>query len=407
MDLMEYPSIEQWEVASRRAELLAGQLAQLHAELVDLTAQVIATNAWAGEGIVSPEHWLMLRCALSPVRAREIVTIARRQGDFPELERRLHSGSISVDQLAVVAKHVPLSHAHAVTGFVEAATVPQLRRVLPRYHFPAEDVAPTQDEELPSGTVTAIDDGPTLSMGTQDGRFRLHFEADPLDGALVETALREAKDALFTAGDATATLADALLEMASRSLTAVESPSRRDHYKVLVHLETDGRGWIKKQGALPRHLLRKLTCEGTVRPVWLENASPVSVGRAMRIVPSRTRALVEDRDQGCRYPGCTTTRFLENHHLTHWADGGATDIETVLSLCPRHHREHHQGNFTIEGTPTTPDGLTFLGRYGHPIRPALPHDPPAPTHPPPEAQPIRGWPLDTRYLDFGPPITAA
>lgn len=113
MELMEYPSIEQWEVASRRAELLAGQLAQLHAELVDLTAQVIATNAWAGEGIVSPEHWLMLRCALSPVRAREIVTIARRQGDFPELERRLHSGSISVDQLVVVAKHVPLSHARA------------------------------------------------------------------------------------------------------------------------------------------------------------------------------------------------------------------------------------------------------------------------------------------------------
>lgn len=70
---------------------------------------------------------------------------------------------------------------------------------------------PTQDDEQPTGTVTAIDDGPTLSMGTQDGRFRLHFESlDPLDGALVETALREAKDALFTAGDATATLADAL-----------------------------------------------------------------------------------------------------------------------------------------------------------------------------------------------------
>lgn len=113
----------------------------------------------------------------------------------------------------------------------------------------------------------------------------------------------------------------------------------------------------------------------------------------MRIVPNRTRALVEDRDQGCRYPGCTTTRF-QNHHLTHWADGGATDIETVLSLCPRHHREHHQGHFTIEGTPTTPDGLTFLGRYGHPIRPTLPHDPPAPTHPPPENQPIRGWPSE-------------
>ncbi len=403
MDLLEYPSNEQWEAASKAAELIAGQLAQLHSELVNLTAQVLAANAWSGGGIVSPEHWLMLRCALSPTRAKEIVAIARRQGEFPELERRFAAGSVSLDQLAVVAKHVPTTHAAAVVPFVEGATVPQLRRVLPRYVFaptPADPASATPRTE-------PLDDGPALSMYTNSGRFHLHFTADPVDGALVESALREAKDALFIGGDASVTLADALLEVASRSLTAVPSTSRRDHYRVLVHLESDGRGWINKRGALPEHLMRKLTCDGSVRPVWLENAAPVSVGRSMRIVPRRTRALVEDRDLGCRFPGCTTTRFLENHHLTHWADGGASDIESVLSLCPRHHREHHQGHFTIEGTPTTPDGLTFRGRYGFAIQATVASNAPPPQHPPPDPQPIRGWPMDTRFIDFGPPDRVA
>ena len=30
------------------------------------------------------------------------------------------------------------------------------------------------------------------------------------------------------------------------------------------------------QGALPAHLVERITCDGTVRPVWLKNASPRS-----------------------------------------------------------------------------------------------------------------------------------
>ena len=33
------------------------------------------------------------------------------------------------------------------------------------------------------------------------------------------------------------------------------------------------------------------------------------------------RALVV-RDGGCRFPGCTHTRFVDGHHIEHWADGG-------------------------------------------------------------------------------------
>lgn len=391
-----------WEVASQRAGVLAGQLAQLNSDLISLMVGVLASNSWSGGGIKSPEHWLQVQTAMSPSRAADVVTVARRVGDFPELEARLARGTVSLDQLAVVARHVPTAYAAAVTEFVEAATVSQLRRILPKYVF--EPVPPEEVEELPS---SPVDDAPRLRMGYRDGRFELHFDANPVDGALVEQALREAKDALFAAGDTGATLGDGLLEAASRSLQHSEPSGRQERYRVLVHLDTDGNGWLNKRGALPAHLLEKLTCDGLVRSVWLRDAKPVSVGRSMRIVPSRTRRLIEDRDGGCRFPGCAVTGFVEIHHLQHWSKGGTTDIDTLVSLCPRHHREHHQGEFTMSGDPTRPEGLRFRNRFGLSIAAAVPDEIPPPEHPPPPTQPMRGWVMDTTAIDFRPAFAAS
>ncbi|SHJ30408.1 HNH endonuclease [Tessaracoccus bendigoensis DSM 12906] len=408
MRLSEVPKIAQWEVASDRAGVLAGQLAQLNKDLVDLVAEILETDAWNGEGFRSPEHWLMVLCAVSPSRARDLVAVARRRGQFPLLEEKMAAGTVSFDQMTVVARHVPVSHADSVALFVEAATVPQLRRALSKrvYEGPVPDPGSESDtdrsaEEHPVAPLA--DQCSSLHMGVVDGRFRLTFEADPLEGALVEQAVREAKDALFNTGNTDATLADGLVEVASRSLGAVESGSRRDHYKVFIHLEADGTGWINKKGALPQHLLRRFTCDGKLRPVWLKKGSPVSVGRAMRIVPDRTRRLVEDRDGGCRFPGCPVTMFLENHHLQHWRDGGATDIDSVVSLCPKHHSQHHQGLFGIDGNPSRPDGLVFRSRYGWVYRPRIPDPVPPPDHRPPDPQPMRGWVMGYS-IDFPPDL---
>ncbi|MEO6411835.1 MAG: HNH endonuclease, partial [Pedococcus sp.] len=99
---------------------------------------------------------------------------------------------------------------------------------------------------------------------------------------------------------------------------------------------------------------------------------PVSVGRTMRILPARSRRLIEDRDRGCRFPGCTATRFVEVHHLRGWAEGGATDVDNQVSLCPFHHDAIDRGDFTITGDPTRHDGLVVANRYGHRLRPPSP-----------------------------------
>ena len=207
-----------------------------------------------------------------------------------------------------------------------------------------------------------------LSMTTREGRFELRFSAPADAGALVQAAVAEAKDALFAAGVPQVTWADALVEICQRSLAGVASPGRRDSFRVYVHLDAEG-GWLNGAPRLPRHLVQKLTCEGTLQALWERAGVPVSVGRALRIVPDRTRRLVLDRDRGCRFPGCVATAHLEVHHVVHWAHGGRTDLDNLVSLCPFHHDAHHGGEFGISGDPNDPAGLVFTARGGFPILP--------------------------------------
>ncbi len=350
--------VKAWKRHVAKAHELAGHLAAVHANLVELTRLLIANEAWVGIGIRSLEHWLQVFVGISPAHAANITLIARRAEELPELTQALSAGRIGLDQATVVAQHTPAEYSASVTAFAENATVTQLRRTLPRYSY--ADAKPQEPRDA------AHADTPQLQCGTDSrtGTFHLSFSCNAVDGALVETAIREAKDALFTAGDSNATLADGLLEMANRSLHAVASGSRKDHYRIQLHLDTTGAGWLGKQGALPQHILSEFTCDGKLVPVWETDSHPVSVGRSQRIVPIRTRRLIEDRDRGCRYPGCPVTGFLENHHLQHWRDGGPTDHDTLISLCPRHHRQHHQGWFSIRGNPNQPDGLIFTTPSG-------------------------------------------
>ncbi|GAB4078402.1 HNH endonuclease signature motif containing protein [Nostocoides australiense] len=134
--------------------------------------------------------------------------------------------------------------------------------------------------------------------------------------------------------------------------------------------------WVNARGSLARHLAERLGCTATAQALWHTDAVPVSVGRAQRAIPERTRRLVEDRDRGCAYPGCTATRFVEIHHLRHWEDGGGTDYDNLLCLCPHHHSAHHAGQFTITPTGNTMAPFTFTARAGWTIKAETPpgHD---------------------------------
>lgn len=469
---------------------VAGQVNLLHARLVDLTVQLIDTDAWGGDGIRSPEHWLALRAGLSPSTATQLTTVARARTRLPALSALVDAGRLSLDQSATVAARVPAAYAESVCELAPLMTVTQLRRVVSRYPFdpdepatPAgatdaacggEDTAdnninasavaeaattdtgagtagtaqtgadasgttdsgpvnsgpantdlantdPTNSESACAGSGSAFAPGdPGLRTTLPDepgracqpsrvtavwdeGRYVLRADLDAADGALLEMALREAKDALFTASNPDATIADALVEIASRSLGAVESPARASHYRVYVHMDTEG-AWVNARGTLAFHLASRLACTADAAALWHTQGLPISVGRSQRATPERLRRLVEDRDRGCAFPGCPATRFVEIHHVRHWAEGGGTDYDNLISLCPHHHDAHHAGEFRITGTDNPIVPFAFHNRHGLLIRAT----PPSPTRPPRAATAAGSATPDgtSRASAFQPPLGA-
>jgi hypothetical protein len=69
--------------------------------------------------------------------------------------------------------------------------------------------------------------------------------------------------------------------------------------------------------------------------------------RARRRSPLGRQWAQQARDGGCRFPGCSHRRFVDAHHIEHWADGGETSIDNLVLLCRRHHRLVHEGGFGL------------------------------------------------------------
>jgi hypothetical protein len=101
---------------------------------------------------------------------------------------------------------------------------------------------------------------------------------------------------------------------------------------------------------LPIETVRRLCCDGSVVPI-VDSAdgsgSPVEIGRKQRTVPPALRRAVLARDKHCRFPGCTHERFVDAHHVQHWAHGGETTLDNLTLLCSHHHRLVHEGGFQI------------------------------------------------------------
>jgi len=71
---------------------------------------------------------------------------------------------------------------------------------------------------------------------------------------------------------------------------------------------------------------------------WVESGSgaTLDVGRRIRSIPPAIRRALQRRDQGCRFPGCTAHKYVDAHHVVHWADGGESKLDNLVTLC-RHH----------------------------------------------------------------------
>ncbi|MDR3658951.1 MAG: DUF222 domain-containing protein, partial [Mycobacterium sp.] len=178
------------------------------------------------------------------------------------------------------------------------------------------------------------------------------------------------------------------------------------HTTVVVHLDVERDTASLHLGSLLTDDERRLLLCDATGEVWLQrHGQVIGSGRTTRQIGRRLRRALEHRDRCCVVPGCGATRGLHAHHIKHWEDGGPTDIDNLVLLCPYHHRLHHRGGITITGPA---DQLTVTDHTGRPVSNGSLARPP--TTPPPDVPPCPG-PTGERaqwwwYQPFQPPPTS-
>jgi hypothetical protein len=168
--------------------------------------------------------------------------------------------------------------------------------------------------------------------------------------------------------------ADALACIAESFLAhdVLEAPGA-DRQQIIVHVAAEtlrsgsaGCCEIEHGTSIPAETARRISCDASVVAlVEGEDGEPLNVGRKTRIISAPLRRLLTARDKGCRFPGCANARYIDMHHIKHWANGGETKPSNLVSLCRFHHRAVHEEGFDVR---VLDDGaLRFVRPNGEPV----------------------------------------
>lgn len=342
---------------------VTGHLNAAHVALVEVAGDAVATGAWAVAGIRTPCQWLCWQAGIAAATARKVLAVAAARATHPVISGVFAEGRLSLDQAAVAVS----APAHVDAQIAELAVVSTVAQL----HVAVRVATPAPEPDAPDASGESV-----AKWFDDDGRWHLAAELDSDRGRLVDAALREARDRLFRHGHLDVTWADALVDLAERSLDAAPL-TRRERFRVNVFLDP-GADIAASWGL----------------PFWPSQQAWISrLRRTERVMP-----------------WCGARHGLEIHHLVHREDGGPTATWNLVTLCRHCHRQHHVGKFGIVGDADQPDGLAFTDQHGRPVDPAARPRPPSgpPLEPVQPYQHPLGERADWRWLHFpDPPPRAA
>ncbi len=409
-------------IGSISLELLEHEICQLASDMTAGMARWLALvgefdrrdgwNDWSG--CRSTVGWIAWRCALSPRAAREHVRVARALAALPRVRAAFESGRLSYSKVRVLTRVAEPDSESDLLELAEHATAAQLERMLRAFRrvSPAEAQAAHENRHL-------------TWHWDEDGSLCLRARLPAEEGALVLAALQESHAALVRdrddsvpgpagpeqgsgpAGppdpdrcreDPRPTHADAFCSMAETALARGPTPrAGPDRHQLTVDVDLDllardgqGAARVRDGPALAPETARRLGCDASVVPIVSAGGELLSVGRRTRSIPPHIRRALEVRDKGCRFPGCQNRRWVDGHHIEHWAKGGETSLDNLVLLCRHHHRLLHEGGYSVERRAAD-DGLDFRRPDGR----AIPVSPPLPPARKPRAVATRRGPLMT------------
>ncbi len=342
---------------------LAGHLNAADARLLALIAELDRRRGWAEWGVKSCAHWLNWKCGIDLGAARERVRVARALEMLPAMAAAMAEGRISYAKVRAMTRVADPGNESYLLNIALCGTARHVEDVVRGYRR-ALDAA-----ELTREAVQQRDQ--RLWWHTEpDGSMVIRARLPAEVGALFVRALHAAQDTLpipedvsaetFSDGEdlhrsrkrrveALATLAESFLATGPKDLSGA------DRHQIVVHVDAEtfrdrsaGRCELEQGPSIAAETARRLACDSTVvRIVDDAKGEPLDVGRKTRTIPPPIRRALRARDHGCRFPGCCFKRYVDGHHVRHWADGGETKLGNLVTLCRFHHRLVHEGQIEI------------------------------------------------------------
>jgi len=335
---------------------LAGQRNAIDGRIVEIVAEIDRDELAGMTGARSVAGLVAWKLGSSSGTAHTIATVAHRLDEFPRCAAGMREGRLSLDQVGVIAGRAADGSDEHYAQLAAVATVNQLRTAVKLEPRPE----PEPDRAEPRRSISKTSDEQSSCW-----RIRLpHVDAAKFDAALAahRDALiaewkRDHGDGDGTASDIAPPLPNTIDAFMSLIETGWDAEATRrphgQHTTVVVHVDVEQRVAALHLGPLLSDADRQyLTCDATCE-VWFErHGQVIGAGRATRSINRRLRRALEHRHPTCAVPGCGATRGLHAYHIRHWEDGGPTELDNLVLVCPYHHRLHHRGLITITGPAT-------------------------------------------------------
>ena len=372
------PALDDDEHLAAQITLLAGQINAANYRLLKLIAEFDTRKGWSGGGTVrSCAHWLNWQCGIAMGAAREKVRVAHCLQQLPLIDAAFATGEISYskvramsrvatpdneDFLLTIARYGTASHVedqvrlYRKTKRIEALQQENLRHAHRSLSWYVDD----DDSWIFKGRFTA-EQGVLIKKALEAATDQLFEEQQNVPGEVsAETSDSQPIDQL-TPQPVDQQRADALERIAEGFLASAENNHPGGaRYMVNIHtnietLKEDGTGVeaeLEDHGHVPAETSRRMACDCS-KVHWNEgkNGEPLNIGRKTRSIPPAIRRALKRRDTGCRFPGCTCKRFVDAHHIQHWADGGETSMDNLVLLCRNHHRLVHESGYGVHTGP--------------------------------------------------------
>ena len=380
------------ETLGLQITLLAGQINAANHRLLQMIAEFDRRKAWSGGGTVrSCAHWLNWKCGIALGAAREKVRVAHRLEKLPLIDASFASGEISYSKVRAMTRVATPENEDFLLRIAQHGTASHVEKVVGKYRsVQCTDADAAEREQDNERKLVYYQD--------QHGMWVIHARLPAEAGALLIKAIeavanpvqeekqgelqeRDKDVSAETFSEAVEkeepsryqellqhTRADALSKIAEHFIaTAGEIPQLQglkgsERCQVLLHVDIntlrehggagdpahehchlDDKHWISPKTA------KRLACDASLITV-LEDAEGrvLNIGRKSRTIPAHISRALSLRDTTCRFPGCCESRYVDAHHIQHWADGGDTSLDNLLTLCRYHHRQLHQGSFSIK-----------------------------------------------------------